>query len=458
MMTDGPLVTVYVPCRNYGRFLRQAVTSVGAQLYRNWQIIIIDEASDDDSATVADALRQEFPDRITVIRNERPIGLQRIANTVLRQAQGKYLMRLDADDWLDECALLLMVAKLESDPGLGLVFGNYYYTDPDGHVLGVERGFKIGAEDASGHVPPHGACTMVSTRALRAAGGYSEDVNAQDGWELWFKLSARVKTASLDAPLFYYRQHGASLSTDSQRLLTARARIFDKINNTLTGAYQPSALAVIAARESYPGFAGVPYRDISGQSLLERAILSATGAAMVTETLVSSDTAAVLAFAQKLENEGRVPPHQRLLRTHEPPPGAIPMRDIMAGAIADHSARHGAPPDMTAFLSIHAVNRRAEHVNQALQVLRITQSDSVVSVQPEREPMFAHDVLGLRLLNPGRIQDLSYARERLFRFNGAIIGLWTEVLSQPSLLGDKISYVEMSAVDSLQMKADGHVG
>jgi glycosyltransferase involved in cell wall biosynthesis len=249
---DGPLVTVYTPCRNYGHFLSKAVQSVMDQLYRSWELFIIDEASDDETLAVAKQFQSQAPDRIRVIHHEKPLGLQKVANHVLALAKGAYIMRLDADDWLDEGALLIMVAKLESDPDCGLVYGNYYYTDEHGKVLGVERRLKPGAENASSHVPPHGACTIVSTRALKSVGGYSEDINAQDGWELWFKLLNRVKSVQLDLPLFYYRQHPQSLSKDHERLLNARTEILRKARNSLAGSYQPTCLAVIPVRESYP--------------------------------------------------------------------------------------------------------------------------------------------------------------------------------------------------------------
>ncbi|MGE3149654.1 MAG: glycosyltransferase family 2 protein, partial [Pseudorhodoplanes sp.] len=301
---SAPIVTVYIPCRNYGRYLEQSVRSVLGQLYKHWELFIVDEASDDDTAVVAERCRALDPERIKIIKNRSPIGLQRLANHVLGRANGKYFMRLDADDWLDESALLLMVAKLQSDPQLGLVYGNYFYTDASGNVLGMERRPQFGVEDTSGHVPPHGACTMVSTRALKAVGGYSEDVDAQDGWELWFKLLNRVDAASLEAPLFFYRQHELSLSRSASRLLIARSKIFSKIRQALEGSYVPTCLAVIGARESYPGFEGVPYRLYEGISLLQRAIVSAAAARGVTDVYVSSEDRAVLDYAEDLQLRG----------------------------------------------------------------------------------------------------------------------------------------------------------
>lgn len=453
MINTSPVVTVYVPCRNYGRYLSQCVESVLGQIYTEWELILFDEASEDDSERIAENLRLRRPDRISVVRNPQPVGLQKLANWALAMANGKYMMRLDADDWLDEGALLLMVGKLEATPGVGLVYGNYFYTTAEGEVLGMERRYPLGAEDRVGHLPPHGACTMFRTRALKAVGGYSEDIDAQDGWELWYKLANRVGAASLDVPVFYYRQHDNSLSRDHQRLLTARSQIFARIGNGLEGGYKPTLAAVIPVRESYPGFEGVPYREYDGVTLLERAIRSATRAKGVTEVIVSSQSERVLEFAARLESEGRVQTHARLLRdepseqTRNPP-----LRDIMMQAGQFYYESTGTYPDAVAFLSIHAVNRRSEHLDKAVHVLRITESDSVVSVQEEREPVFSHGAEGLNLLNPGRFQDLTYDRERLYAFNGAVLATWWDVLQEENLLGERIGYIEMTAEDSLQIK------
>jgi glycosyltransferase involved in cell wall biosynthesis len=449
---DGPLVTVYTPCRNYGHFLSKAVQSVMDQLYQSWELFIIDEASDDETLAIAKQFQSQDPQRIKVIHHEKPLGLQKVANHVLSLAKGAYIMRLDADDWLDEGALLLMAAKLESDPDCGLVYGNYYYTDEQGKVLGAERRLKPGTENTSAHaVPPHGACTMVSTRALKSVGGYSEDINAQDGWELWFKLLNRVKSAQLDLPLFYYRQHQQSLSKDRERLLNARAEILRKARHSLAGSYQPTCLAVIPVRESYPDWQGVPYEEINGKSLLELALDSAHLAKGVTDVAVSSESQSVLDFAQILEqSSGRK--NVRILRPSFQHSGTFRPQDILAHAMAAFEAERGFQPDIVLFLSIHAPLRECGHVDKAVDVLIVTRSDSVVSVNQEHEPMFRHGNEGLDLLNPGRFDGLSFEKEHLYRFNGAILGLWSNNLREGSLFGESIAYIEMSERHGFQVK------
>jgi glycosyltransferase involved in cell wall biosynthesis len=449
---QGPLVTVYIPARNYGRYLQEAIDSVRRQLYPRWELFIVDEASSDDTSLIAAQAQQRDPARIRVISHSEPQGLQRVANRVLALANGRYIMRLDADDWLDESALLLMVAKLESDPRLGLVYGNYFYTSPDGRVIGLERRQKLGSEDEARHLAPHGACTMVRTRELKAVGGYSEDVDAQDGWDLWHKLKDRVLAASLEAPLFYYRQHDESLSRNDRRLLTARDRILAKARARLDGSYKPACVAVIPVRESYPNFEGVPYVELEGRSLLERALQSAQQADGITEIIVTSQSEAVLAFSADLQRRGLVGEHMRVHRPAEMTRPRIRLPEILIHAGEAYHTAQGRYPDVVVFLSLHAPLRRAADVDKAIDSLRIHACDSVVSVCEEVEPVFAHGRDGLRLLNPGRFDGLTYERERLYTFNGAVIAAWWDVIAQEDLFGQRIGYVEMGREASMQIK------
>jgi CMP-N-acetylneuraminic acid synthetase len=447
------IVTVYIPCRNYGHYLAQAVASVKRQLYKHWELFIIDDASVDRTAAIADDLRRQDPERIKVLYNTIPFGLQRIANRVLDLANGRYIVRLDADDWFDESALLLMVAKLESDPLLGLVYGNYFYTNQNGRVIGVERRHRLGAEHMTSYLPPHGACTMVRTRVLKAVGGYSDDVSAQDGWELWYKLAHRVKAASLEAPLFYYRQHEQSLSRDVDRLLTARANILAKTRAKLEGSYVPSCLAVIPVRESYPDFQGVPYRQLLGKSLLQHALESAQNAEGVTEIAVSSDSQKVLDFSRELTQNSQIKSHMQIARPQELAGSHIHLREILIHAAEQHYQAYNNHPDIILFLSLHAPFRQASHVDNVIDVLRISACDTVVTVCEEREPVFIHGKKGLKLLNPGRFDGLQFERETIYRFNGAVISVWWEVLKEVGVFGENIGHVMIDQKASLQIKS-----
>ncbi len=73
------------------------------------------------------------------IINQKNKGLNATNNVALKRARDKYIMRLDADDYLELSAVAIMAAILETDPELGLVFPDYYYVDADGNITGQER-------------------------------------------------------------------------------------------------------------------------------------------------------------------------------------------------------------------------------------------------------------------------------------------------------------------------------
>ncbi len=110
----------------------------------------------------------KFPEKIKFIKLPKKKGVQFIANKVLSLSSGNLIIRLDADDWFDESALLIMTTKFDSDKNIGLVYGNFFYTDVDGKILGVEKKFINNDNLNIKLPPPHGACTMVKTQILKS--------------------------------------------------------------------------------------------------------------------------------------------------------------------------------------------------------------------------------------------------------------------------------------------------
>ena len=134
--TSNPLVTVYVTNFNYGNYIEQSIESVLAQTYKNFELIVIDDGSTDDSRKIINRYIDKTNVRVIFQKNK---GLIASNNIAVRAAQGKYVMRLDADDYLDENALLVLVNAIEKSDEIALVFPDYYYVDTDGQVTGQER-------------------------------------------------------------------------------------------------------------------------------------------------------------------------------------------------------------------------------------------------------------------------------------------------------------------------------
>ncbi|MGB6153005.1 MAG: glycosyltransferase family A protein, partial [Pricia sp.] len=122
----NPLVTVYITNYNYGKFIRTAIESLLNQSFQDFELIIIDDGSTDNSKDIIE--EYETIDRISVIYQKNK-GLNITNNVALKVSKGKYIVRLDADDYLEPTALEDMANALESDETLGLIFPNYFIVD-----------------------------------------------------------------------------------------------------------------------------------------------------------------------------------------------------------------------------------------------------------------------------------------------------------------------------------------
>lgn len=216
-----PRVTVIVPCHNYGRYLDDCLGSITSQHGVAVDIIVIDDASTDDSAEVAAAwVRRDS--RIQLIRHAVNQGHIATFNQGLALARGDYLLLLSADDLLTPGALARASAVMLAHPEVGLVYG---------HPVNFER-----LDDAT-VAPPKSGCTvwpgarwihaqcrrglnciyspeaLVRTRIQRQVGEYSADLPHTADLEMWLRIAAVADVAHMDgADQALRRCHPGSLS------------------------------------------------------------------------------------------------------------------------------------------------------------------------------------------------------------------------------------------------------
>ena len=128
-----PLITIYITNHNYGKFISKSVESVLNQTFKNFELIIIDDGSTDNSINII----QKYYDNhknINFIKQRRK-GLVASNNIAINIAKGKYIMRLDADDWLHKNALKEMLSVMEKNLKIAMVFPDYYEVDVNGKII-----------------------------------------------------------------------------------------------------------------------------------------------------------------------------------------------------------------------------------------------------------------------------------------------------------------------------------
>lgn len=129
-MREYPLVTVIIPSYNHAQYIREAIESVFEQTYPNWELVVVDDGSIDDTASVLK--EYEGVDRVTVICNPDNKGQSAVVNQALSIAKGQYVCFLPSDDWYCKEKLEIQVEKfltLGTDYGVVYGRGQRYYVD-----------------------------------------------------------------------------------------------------------------------------------------------------------------------------------------------------------------------------------------------------------------------------------------------------------------------------------------
>jgi glycosyltransferase involved in cell wall biosynthesis/predicted TPR repeat methyltransferase len=219
-----PLVSVVITCYNYGHFLTEAVESVVAQTFRDFEIIIVNDGSTDKSPQVARELILKHTSRCPMRLLDGPNSGQPAAarNNGICQARGRYILCLDADDKIAPTFLDKTVSVLELHAEVGVVYGHIQHFGQrcDIYACG-EFQLDILARD---NVLPY--CALYRREIWEAVGGYRLNVRGYEDWDFWLSICEQGwKGHLVPEPLFCYRKHGASLLTGAnrnrQRLLAA---------------------------------------------------------------------------------------------------------------------------------------------------------------------------------------------------------------------------------------------
>ena len=432
-----PKVTVYITCHNYGKFVEEAIDSVYSQLFDDWELLIIDDGSEDDSWEIIEQKSSQLLGKVRIFKNEQAKGLPFCANLAIKEARGKYLVRLDADDIFDESALLTMSVYLDNNQDVALVYPNYILVDEYGVFIAVEQRKKVGTEAKLMDLTAHGACTMVRKRVLKAVGGYSLEHRAQDGHDLWYKIINRYKIGNINTPLFQYRQHGSSLTKNIDRVLQARRKIKRRANENHVGEVGVRVVCVIPARNNGFDMPGICLEKIAGKPLIEYTIEAALECSSISHILLTSDDQKVLDHCEK---------YQDILKNLRPlnlSQKQIRMIEVMNEANHQLEKKYNLFADVFVMMNVHAPLVKSGNIEEAIDTLLLYDIDSVTSVYEDYELHFTHGEFGLQPLNKGAMNQLQLERESLYVDNHAIKVFWADLLSGNNLFGQSLGHVVM---------------
>ncbi|MCS6850635.1 MAG: glycosyltransferase [Gemmataceae bacterium] len=218
------LVSVIVATYNYGRFIAEALRSLQRQTFADWEAIIVDDGSTDETPAVVQAF---LDDHRFHYRRIEHVGQSGAKNVGIRAARGRYVAFLDADDVWHPEKLARQLAVFERDPSLGVVYTGREWMTADGRPLErpaptLYRGDVLRAIFRTNFVCF--SSSMVRRDVFADVGLFDESLTLAVDYDLWLRIAARYRFDYVDAPLVRYRVGHASLSRRAvERAVTVMA-------------------------------------------------------------------------------------------------------------------------------------------------------------------------------------------------------------------------------------------
>ena len=211
-------VDVVVPCYNYARFLEGCVRSVLNQSVKDVRVLIIDDASSDDSLSVARKLAQADP-RVTVVGHAENKGHIDTYNEGIAWASAEYFLLLSADDLLVPGALERAVEVMDANPDVVLTYGEgpYWYDHRPIPDIKPVKDYTWGRHDLLKQlcvtVTSISTCTAIArTKTQKTIGGYRASLPHSGDMEMWLRFAANGSVAHINAVQGIYRKHSAAMS------------------------------------------------------------------------------------------------------------------------------------------------------------------------------------------------------------------------------------------------------
>jgi len=246
--TQAPLVSVVIPTYNSAQYLPEAIESVLSQSWQDFEIIIVDDGSTDNTQEVVGGLNSN---KIRYVRQENSGGPAKPRNVGIHHAQGKYILLFDSDDLMSSNKLAEAVAFLERYSGLGLLFNNFevcnergdrfpgtfldtfkIFLDLPKKQVG-EKWFII--ESASAYPSMFFgnfiglSGTVIPKEVFLSVGGFDETISGPEDRDLWLRITRRYAIGYLDIIGHQYRRRDTGITGRGEGALSPhRIRVMRK--------------------------------------------------------------------------------------------------------------------------------------------------------------------------------------------------------------------------------------
>jgi glycosyltransferase involved in cell wall biosynthesis len=249
-----PKVSVVMSVFNAEPYLGEAIESILNQSFRDFELVIVDDASTDHSWETLSSYAERDA-RIVPLRNPSNVGVVRSLNSGLDQSKGVIIVRQDADDISHPERIQRQLAFLDAHPDYGMVGAVPQVIDSDGTPLNLSGWNATANEEIQRKLLDYmclcGPSIMVRRECLEAAGFYfSMGLDASEDYDICLRLAEVTKLASLGGSLYRYRQHPNSASSKrAQQQMVNKAIALERAMDRRYGPNPPHDQVATVARD-----------------------------------------------------------------------------------------------------------------------------------------------------------------------------------------------------------------
>lgn len=232
-------ISVLMPVYNSENYLKDSIESILNQSFTDFEFIIIDDASKDDSWAIIKEYEKNDK-KIVALQNIVNIGTTKSLNTGLSLAKGKYVVRMDADDWSYPERLKKQYEFMEKHQDVGVSGGTIEVCDKNLNILNV-RDYPLTDSKIRKIIfrysPFAHSATIWNRKIMMEVGGYNENIPVSQDCELYFSVGKLSKLGNVGDKLIKLRMHGESVSI-SKNLEQEKYAIFARIKAVMEYGYK----------------------------------------------------------------------------------------------------------------------------------------------------------------------------------------------------------------------------
>lgn len=204
-----PEVSVLISCYNHEKWIMRCLRSLNNQLnipHDNFEIILVDDGSNDNFKSLVPKINKLK--NLKLITNKKNIGLPASLNKAIQNSTGRYLVRVDSDDYVERNFLFFLKYFLNKNPHFHAVSSDYYEVSDNEQI--IKRCFSKRKEIACG--------VMYRRECLYDVGLFNTDFKMREGHELHKKFKKKFNIAYIQLPLYKYRMHSNNRTKDKKSL------------------------------------------------------------------------------------------------------------------------------------------------------------------------------------------------------------------------------------------------